>query len=58
MVETEWELKFLLMKLKGWSVKGGLNSTFLKIRSWHPVPSCTANKWEKLEIVTAISGRY
>ena len=33
------ELKSLLMKVKEESEKVGLNSTFQKLRSWHPVPS-------------------
>ena len=39
MVETVEELKSLLMKVKEESEKVGLNSTFRKLRSWHPVPS-------------------
>ena len=38
MAESE-ELKSLLMKMKEESEKVGLNSTFRKLRSWHPVPS-------------------
>ena len=38
MAESE-ELKSLLMKMKEESEKVGLNSTFKKLRSWHPVPS-------------------
>ena len=38
MAESE-ELKSLLMKVKEESEKIGLNSTFRKQRSWHPVPS-------------------
>ena len=38
MAESE-ELKSLLMKVKEESEKAGLNSTFRKRRSWHPVPS-------------------
>ena len=38
MAESE-ELKSLLMKVKVESEKVGLNSTFRKQRSWHPVPS-------------------
>ena len=38
MAESE-ELKSLLMKVKEESEKVGLNSTFKKLRSWHPVPS-------------------
>ena len=33
------ELKNLLMKVKEESEKAGYNSTFSKLRSWHPVPS-------------------
>ena len=39
MAESEEELKSLLMKVKEESEKVGLNSTFRKRRSWHPVPS-------------------
>ena len=39
MAECEEELKSLLMKVKEESEKVGLNSTFRKLRSWHPVPS-------------------
>ena len=39
MAESEEELKSLLMTVKGESEKAGLNSTFKKRRSWHPVPS-------------------
>ena len=39
MAESEEELKSLLMKMKEVSEKVGLNSTFRKLRSWHPVPS-------------------
>ena len=38
MAESEEELKSLLMKVKEESEKVGLNSTFRKLRSWHPVP--------------------
>ena len=37
--ESEEELKILLIKVKEESEKVGLNSTFRKLRSWHPVPS-------------------
>ena len=37
MAESEEELKSLLMKEE--SEKAGLNSTFQKFKSWHPVPS-------------------
>ena len=39
MTESKEELKSLLMKLKEQSEKAGINSTFRKLRSWHPVPS-------------------
>ena len=39
MVESEEELKSLLMKVKEEHEKVGLNSTFRKLRSWHLVPS-------------------
>ena len=39
MAESEEELKSLLIKVKEESEKVGLNSTFRKQRSWHPVPS-------------------
>ena len=39
MSESEEELKSLLMKVKEESEKVGLNSTFRKQKSWHPVPS-------------------
>ena len=39
MAESEGELKSLLMKVKEEREKVGLNSTFRKLRSWHPVPS-------------------
>ena len=38
MAESEGELKSLLMKVKEESEKVGLNSTFRKLRSLHPVP--------------------
>ena len=38
MAESEEELKSL-MKVKEESEKVGLNATFKKLRSWHPVPS-------------------
>ena len=37
--ESEEELKNLLMKAKEESEKVGINSTFRKLRSWHPVLS-------------------
>ena len=39
MVESEEELKSLLMKVKEESEKVGLSSTFRKWRSWHLAPS-------------------
>ena len=39
MAGSQEELKSLLMKVKEGSGKAGLNSTFKKRRSWHPVPS-------------------
>ena len=38
MVESREELKSLLMKVKEEGEKVGLNSTFRKLRSLHPVP--------------------
>ena len=37
MVESEEELKNLLMRVKEGSEKTGLNSVLKKVRSWHPV---------------------
>ena len=48
------ELKSLLMKVKvkEESEKAVLNSTFKKLRSWHPVPYFMANRWRnKMETV-------
>ena len=39
MAESKEELKSLLMKVKVESEKAGLNSSFKKQRSWHPVLS-------------------
>ena len=39
MAESEEDLNSLLMKVKEESEKVGLNSTFKKQRSWHPVSS-------------------
>ena len=39
MAESEEELKSLLMKVEEENEKTGLNSTFKKLRSWHPVSS-------------------
>ena len=37
--ESEDRLKSFLMKMKEETEKVGLNSTFIKLRSWHLVPS-------------------
>ena len=37
--ESEEELKSLLMRVKEESKKAGLNLTFKKLRSWHPILS-------------------
>ena len=42
MEESEQGLKSLLMKVKEESEKAGLNLTFKKQRSWHPIPSLHA----------------
>ena len=39
MVESEEELKSLLMKVKEESEKAVLKLKFRKLRSWHPVPT-------------------
>ena len=39
MAESEEELRSHLIKVKEEGEKVGLNSTFRKQRSWHPVPS-------------------
>ena len=39
MMESEEELKSLLMKVKEESEKAGLKLNIQKLRSWHPVPS-------------------
>ena len=39
MAESEEELKSLLMKVKEERKKLTYNSTFRKLRPWHPVPS-------------------
>ena len=39
MAESEEELKSLWMKVEEESEKAAWNSTFKKLRSWHPVPS-------------------
>ena len=47
MTESEEELKSLLMKVKEESEKVGSNSTFRKLRSWHPVPSLHGKSMRK-----------
>ena len=47
MAESEEELKSLLMKMKEEHEKGGLNSAFKKLRSWHPVPSLHGKSMRK-----------
>ena len=47
MAESEEELKNLLMKVKEESEKVGINSTFRKLRSWHPVPTLHGKLMEK-----------
>ena len=39
MAESKEELKSLFMKVKEKSEKADLNSTFKKLRSWHPLSS-------------------
>ena len=39
MSESKEEVKSILMKVKEKSEKVGFNSTFRKLRSWHPVLS-------------------
>jgi len=39
MAESKEEIKSLLMKVKERMKMLALNSTFKKLRSWHPVPS-------------------
>ena len=39
MAESGEELNSLLMRVKEESEKAGLNSTFIKLRSWHSAPS-------------------
>jgi len=46
MAEGE-ELKSLLMKVKEENEKAGLNSTFKKLRSWHPIPSLLGKQMGK-----------
>ena len=52
MAESEEELKSLL-RVKAERENDGLNSTFKKLRSWHPVPSLHGIQMEKkVETVT------
>ena len=52
MAENEKELKSLL-RVKAERENAGLNSTFKKLRSWHPVPSLHGIQMEKkVETVT------
>ena len=44
MAESKEELKSLLMKMKEEREKGGLNSAFKKLRSWH-LALFMANRW-------------
>ena len=39
MLESEEELKSLLMEVKEENEKAGLKLSIQKLRSWHPVPS-------------------
>ena len=39
MIESEEELKILLMRVKEENEKAGLKINIQKLRSWHPVPS-------------------
>ena len=45
MPESEEELKSSLMKVKEESENLAYNSTFRKLRSWHPVPSLHGSRW-------------
>ena len=49
MEESEEELKGILMKVKEESEKVGLNSTFRKLRSWHPVTSLHGKQWKQCQ---------
>ena len=51
MAESKEELKSLLVKMKEESKKVGLNSTFRKLRSWHPITSWEIDG-ETMETVT------
>ena len=48
-IESEEELKSLLLKVKEENEKAGLKLNFQKLRSWHPVISLHGNKWGKCE---------
>ena len=47
MTESKKELKTLLMRVKEGSEKAGFNSTFKRLRSWHPVPSLHSQEMGK-----------
>ena len=47
MAEIEEKLKSLLKKVKEESEKLAYNSTYKKLRSWHPVPSLQGKKMGK-----------
>ena len=48
MVESEEELKSLLMKVEKESERAGLKSHIQKkLRSWHPIHQFMANRWGK-----------
>ena len=55
MAESEKELKSLSMKVKEETDKAAQNSTFKKLRSWHPVPSLHSKqkggKWKQRQIL-------
>ena len=55
MAEVEEELKSLLMRVKEENEKVGLNSTFRKQISWHPVPSLhgkyMGKQWKQCQTV-------
>ena len=55
MVESEEELKKLLMKVKEESEKAGLKLNIQNLRSWHPVPSLHGKwirkKWKQWQIL-------
>ena len=53
MSEREEKIKSLLMRVKEDSVKAGLNSTFKKVRSWHPPHHFMANRWGKKKKIMA-----